>query len=63
MYIKIYSNYRYIKIYLSVKYAHIAFCNLVNLSEVNVPPIFLPHILTQEKNYSHHQCHLVTDTN
>lgn len=39
-------------LYLSVKYAHTAFYNLGNLSEANLPPIFLPHILTQEKKYS-----------
>lgn len=39
-------------LYLSVKYAHTALYNLGNLSEFNLPPIFLPHILTQEKKYS-----------
>lgn len=39
-------------LYLSVKYAHTALYNLGNLSEFKLPPIFLPHILTQEKKYS-----------
>jgi len=36
-------------LYLGVKSARIAFYILDNLSEVNLHPIFLPHILTQGK--------------
>jgi len=50
-------------LYLGVKSARIAFYILDNLSEVNLHPIFLPHILTQGKKYSHHQRHWATATN